>query len=281
MTTSNYFNLVDSKFLSISGEDRGNFLQDLITNDIHKCDSTNSIYSCLLTPQGKFIADFFIIAHENSYLIETHKKFAEDLINKLKIYKLRAKVEINNVNDLLSLSIIENNDLLQLEAGIILFKDPINDKLGNKILVAKNKFKELEKKYNLIEDNFEKYRELLIKNLIPFSSEDLIQDKSLLLENNFDKINAIDWEKGCYVGQEITARMKYRALLKKSIRAVEIISGHVNRGNQINFNQNKVGEIISSFNKLAMAMLRIEEAKSIFLNKEILKTESATLKIVY
>ena len=280
MTTSNYFNLVDSKFLSISGEDRGNFLQDLITNDIHKCDSTNSIYSCLLSPQGKFIADFFIIDHENSYLIETHKKFAEDLINKLKIYKLRAKVDIYIVNDLLSLSIIENNDLLQSEAEILLFKDPRNDKLGNKIFVAKNKFKEIEKKYNLIEDNFEKYRELLIKKLIPFSSEDLIQDKSLLLENNFDKINAIDWEKGCYVGQEITARMKYRALLKKSIRVVEIISGHVNRGNQINFNQNKVGEIISSFNKLAIAMLKIEEAKSIFLNKEILKTESATLKII-
>ena len=281
MTTSNYFNLADSKFLSISGEDRGNFLQDLITNDIHKCDSTNSIYSCLLTPQGKFIADFFIIDHEKSYLIETHKKFAEDLINKLKIYKLRAKVEINIVNDLLSLSIIKNNDLLQSETDVLLFKDPRNDKLGNKIFVAKNKFKEIEKKYNLIEDNFEKYRELLIKNLIPFSSEDLIQDKSLLLENNFDKINAIDWEKGCYVGQEITARMKYRALLKKSIRVVEIISGHVNRGNQINFNQNKVGEIISSFNKLAIAMLKIEEAKNIFLNKEILKTESATLKIVY
>lgn len=280
MTTSNYFNLADSKFLSISGEDRGNFLQDLITNDIHKCDSTNSIYSCLLTPQGKFIADFFIIDHENSYLIETHKKFAEDLINKLKIYKLRAKVEINIVNDLLSLSIIENNDLLQSEADILLFKDPRNDKLGNKIFVAKNKFKEIEKKHNLIEVNFEKYRELLIKNLIPFSSEDLIQNKSLLLENNFDKINAIDWEKGCYVGQEITARMKYRALLKKSIRVVEIISGHVNRGNQINFNQNKVGEIISSFNKLAIAMLKIKEADIIFNNNEILQTDSANLKII-
>jgi hypothetical protein len=281
MTTSNYFNLVDSKFLSISGQDRGNFLQDLITNDIHKCDSKNSIYSCLLNPQGKFIADFFIIDYENSYLIETHKKFVNDLINKLKIYKLRAKVEINNVNDLLSLSIIENNDLLQLEKDITLFKDPRNDELGNKIFVSKNKFKELEKKYNLIEDNFGKYRKLLIKNLIPYSSEDLIQNKSLLLENNFNKINAIDWEKGCYVGQEITARMKYRALLKKSIRVVEIISGNVRRGNQINFNQNKVGEIISSFNKLAIAMMKIEETKSIFLNKQILKTESAILKIIY
>ena len=86
MTTSNYFNLADSKFLSISGEDRGNFLQDLITNDIHKCNSTNSIYSCLLSPQGKFIADFFIIDHKNSYLIETHKKFVNDLRKKFSPY---------------------------------------------------------------------------------------------------------------------------------------------------------------------------------------------------
>ena len=251
MTTSNYFNLADSKFLSISGEDRGNFLQNLITNDIHKCDSTNSIYSCLLTPQGKFIADFFIIDHKNTYLIETHKKFAEDLIYKLKIYKLRAKVEINIVNDLLSLSIIKNNDLLQSETDVLLFKDPRNEILGNKVFVAKNKFKEIEKKYNLFEDNFEKYRELLIKNLIPFSSEDLIQDKSLLLENNFDKINAIDWEKGCYVGQEITARMRYRALIKKSLMQIKIESGFVKAGDNISMDKKSIGQVTSTIENIS------------------------------
>ena len=281
MTTSNYFNLADSKFLSISGEDRGNFLQDLITNDIHKCDSTNSIYSCLLSPQGKFIADFFIIDHKNSYLIETHKKFVKDLINKLKIYKLRAKVEINIVDDLLSLSIIENNDLLQSEADILLFKDPRNDKLGNKIFVAKNKFKEIEKKYNLIEDNFEKYRELLIKNLIPFSSEDLIQDKSLLLENNFDKINAIDWEKGCYVGQEITARMKYRALLKKQLYALELISGNINIGDKIVEKEVNLGQVISKANQYIFCMLKIELVKEKSKKKSLLEINSfATLKFL-
>ena len=281
MTTSNYFNLVDSKFLSISGEDRGNFLQDLITNDIHKCDSKNSIYSCLLNPQGKFIADFFIIDYENSYLIETHKKFVKDLINKLKIYKLRAKVEINNVNDLLSLSIIENNNLLQLEANIILFKDPRNDKLGNKIFVTNNKFKELEKKYNLIEDNFEKYRELLIKKLIPFSSEDLIQDKSLLLENNFDKMNAIDWEKGCYVGQEITARMKYRALLKKQLYALELISGNINIGDKIVEKEVNLGQVISKANQYIFCMLKIELVKEKSEKKSLLEINSfATLKFL-
>lgn len=276
MTTSNYFNLADSKFLSISGEDRGNFLQDLITNDIHKCDSTNSIYSCLLTPQGKFIADFFIIDHKNSYLIETHKKFVKDLINKLKIYKLRAKVEINIVDDLLSLSIIENNDLLQSEANILLFKDPRNDKLGNKIFVTKKKFKEIEKKHNLIEDNFEKYRELLIKNLIPFSSEDLIQDKSLLLENNFDKINAIDWEKGCYVGQEITARMKYRALLKKQLYALELISGNINIGDKIEEKEVNLGQVVSKANQYIFCMLKIELVKEKSKKKSLLEINSFT-----
>ena len=281
MTTSNYFNLVDSKFLSISGEDRGNFLQDLITNDIHKCNSTNSIYSCLLSPQGKFIADFFIIDHKNSYLIETHKKFAEDLINKLKIYKLRAKVEINIVNDLLSLSIIKNNDLLQSETDVLLFKDPRNDKLGNKIFVTKNKFKEIEKKYNLIEDNFEKYRELLIKNLIPFSSEDLIQNKSLLLENNFDKINAIDWEKGCYVGQEITARMKYRALLKKQLYALELISGNINIGDKIEEKEVNLGQVVSKANQYIFCMLKIELVKEKSEKKSLLEINSfATLKFL-
>ena len=280
MTTSNYFNLADSKFLSISGEDRGNFLQNLITNDIHKCDSTNSIYSCLLTPQGKFIADFFIIDHKNTYLIETHKKFAEDLIYKLKIYKLRAKVEINIVNDLLSLSIMKNNDLLQSETDLLLFKDPRNEKLGNKVFVAKNKFKEIEKKYNLIEDNFEKYRELLIKNLIPFSSEDLIQDKSLLLENNFDKINAIDWEKGCYVGQEITARMRYRALIKKSLMQIKIESGFVKAGDNISMDKKSIGQVTSTIENIGLAMIRIEDTKISIKNQNILSTPKGKIKII-
>ena len=122
---------------------------------------------------------------------------------------------------------------------------------------------------------------MLIKNLIPFSPDDLIINKSLILENNFEKINAIDWDKGCYVGQEITARMKYRALLKKNIRALEIISGNVNPGNKISNNQNAIGEIISCFNNFAIAMLKIEEANDVFKNNKILKTEFASLKIIH
>jgi len=121
----------------------------------------------------------------------------------------------------------------------------------------------------------------MIKNLVPYSTKDLIINKSLLLENNFDKINAIDWDKGWYVGQEITARMKYRALLKKSIRTVEINSGNIMPGNKIFNNNNTIGEIISCINNLGIAMLKIEDANNAFKKNKVLKTDSASLKIIH
>ena len=281
MTANNYVNLKDSKFISISGEDRNIFLQDLITNDINKCNLNIPIYACLLTPQGKFIADFFIIDNKKNYLIEIHNKFVNEFLGKLKIYKLRSKIIISENNDFASLVILENNNLLKLDNEIINFTDPRSNKLGTKVFIKLEKINNFTNKFNLHEVKFDLYRELLIKNLIPFSPNDLMVNKSLLLEYNFDKINAIDWDKGCYVGQEITARMKYRALLKKSIRAVEIISGNVKLGNKIFNNQNAIGEIISCFNHLAIAMLKIDDANDFFKNNKILKTEFASLKIIY
>ena len=281
MTTSNYVNLIDSQFISISGDDRKDFLQGLITNDINKCNSNTPIYSCFLSPQGKFIADFFVVDCEKNYLIEIHKKFISGFLDKLRIYKLRSKITINDNENFESLVILENNNLLQSNNDIINFIDPRNNKLGRKVYIKLDRINDFKNKFNLQEVKFESYRELLINNLIPFSPDDLIINKSLILENNFEKINAIDWDKGCYVGQEITARMKYRALLKKSIRAVEIISGNVNPGNKILNNQNAIGEIISCFNNLAIAMLRIDDANDAFKKNMILKTEFASLKIIH
>ena len=103
MTTIKYVNMIDSRFVSISGEDKSDFLQGLITNDIKKCDSNMPIYSCLLSPQGKFVADFFIINFKNRFLIEIHDKFLNEFLNKLKIYKLRSRININEENNFVSL----------------------------------------------------------------------------------------------------------------------------------------------------------------------------------
>ena len=280
MTTTNYVNLANSKFISISGEDTKEFLQGIITNDINQCDKNSPIYSCLLTPQGKFLADFFIIYQEKNYLIEIHEKHIEEFLKKIKIYILRSKIQIKNITNLASILIFNKCYSWNFDDDIIHFHDPRNNNIGTKIIIDKDKLNKFTNSFNLNEINFSYYRELLLKFLIPFSPEDLKINKSLLLENNFEKINAINWDKGCYVGQEITARMKYRSLLKKSIRSLEIISGKVNIENKIYYNEKVIGEIISYFNNYSIGMLKIVEANEVFNNENILKTESAELKII-
>ena len=281
MTTCNYVHLVDSKFISIKGEDRNEFLQDLITNDINKCSKDNPIYSCLLSPQGKFLADFFIINLVDHYLIEINEMFVENFINKLNIYKLRSKININIEENYTSIVILNVDQIFKTDINYITCIDPRHSILGKKIIINTSLKDKFLSDNNLVKIDVKSYRELMIKNLIPDSTKDLKINKSLLLENNFDAINAIDWEKGCYVGQEITARMKYRALLKKNIRTVEIISGSIMPGNKIFYNNNTIGEIISCINNLGIAMLKIEDANDAFNKKNVLKTDSASLKIIH
>ena len=119
----------------------------------------------------------------------------------------------------------------------------------------------------------------MINHVIPSSTEDLFVNKSVLLENNFDQINAIDWNKGCYVGQEITARMKYRSLLKKSLRSFSIDSGKVILGDQIFFNNYNIGEIKSIVDNIGLAMIKTSEANEAVKNKKTLKTLKGTIKI--
>ena len=124
---------------------------------------------------------------------------------------------------------------------------------------------------------FNKYKEILMKNLVPFTPDDLDENKSLLLENNFQNLNAIDWDKGCYVGQEITARMKYRSLIKKQIYNLEIISGNINIGDSIEINNNKVGYVISKVNNYILCMLSIKSANTIIENKTNLEINDSII----
>ena len=128
---------------------------------------------------------------------------------------------------------------------------------------------------------YETYKEILMKNLVPNSTDDLIVDKSLLLENNFDNLNAIDWDKGCYVGQVITARMKYRALLKKQVYALEIVKGEININDDIILDEINYGKVISKVNQYILCMLKIELVEKALNNKENFEiNNSIILKIL-
>ena len=245
-----------SKFIEVGGEDRTNFLQGLITNDIKKCHNTNgAIYACFLSPQGKFIADFFIFNYDDYYLIEIHEKFLEVFYSKIEMYILRSKVNIRKINNLTSL-ILFSEKLPIFKNNPIFFTDPRNENLGVKIYMNESSDDiNVIKRFKAYE--YDQYKKILIKNLIPNSAYDLIENKSLLLENNFQNINAIDWNKGCYIGQEITARMKYRSLLKKKLYLLELLSGNINN-EDILINQDlNIGHVVSKVDKYVLCMLKI------------------------
>ena len=267
MTVPYFYKNSNSRFLSIEGGDSNEFLQNLITNDINKCSEDNILYSCLLSPQGKFLSDFFIFKKDDRYLIETHSLFYEKLLKKLKMYKLRSKVHINEVNNLHSYSVF--GDLQKDQDTFIFNTDPRNKNIGLKLIHRK---KNPEILNNLNEINEEKYHQILIQNIVPLSHYDLEENKSLLLENNFENLNSISWDKGCYVGQEITARMKYRALLKKKIYSLEIKDGSAIIGQLIKDDESEFGKIISIKNNSVLAMLKIELAEKKINTKQKIKT---------
>ena len=135
---------------------------------------------------------------------------------------------------------------------------------------------------SLNEINEEKYHQILIQNTVPLSHYDLEENKSLLLENNFENLNSISWDKGCYVGQEITARMKYRALLKKKIYSLEIKEGSPLIGQVIKDDENEFGKIISIKNDSVLAMLKIELAEiKINTKKQIKTNEGLVLEFIF
>tara|TARA_Y100001970_G_C14235823_1_gene861715 strand:- start:564 stop:1394 length:831 start_codon:yes stop_codon:yes gene_type:complete len=261
-----------SRFIEINGEDRDEFLQSLITNDIFKCIKDSPIYSCLLSPQGKFLADFFVINQSNNYLIEIHEKFYESFYSKLQVYKLRSKVNFTKKENIISI-ILFSNKKYSIKNTIVSFKDPRNPNIGKKILISD---KEINIK-NINEKSFDKYKEILMKNLVPFTPIDLQENKSLLMENNLQNLQAIDWEKGCYVGQEITARMKYRALLKKKIYLLEVISGKIEIGDEITINKMLIGKVVSKINKYILCMLKIELVENKNKNKEKIEINNSII----
>ena len=161
---------------------------------------------------------------------------------------------------------------------IIFNVDPINKNICSKLIHLKKNPKILNSFKDITE---EKYHGILIQNLVPLSHYDLEENKSLLLENNFENLNSISWDKGCYVGQEITARMKYRALLKKKIYSLEIKDGSAIIGQLIKDNESDFGKIISIKNNFVLAMLKIELAdKKIITKKQIKTNEGLILEFI-
>ena len=243
----------DMSIIKISGDDTREYLNNIITNNIEQVNETKSIYSCLLTPQGKFIADFYVASFDNNIILVTNKKFKDELIKGLNFYKLRSKVNIEDISNLYKYYFLPF-----IEESVFSLED---HSLGKTILYDKS-FAFIDPRVTKLGMHVVSSDKALGNNTLEISEEDclnhflkhgilnmhLIDDltKFYPLENNLHLLNAVDFKKGCYVGQELTARMKLRNKIPRTILPFILTLETAENLNHNNIfeNDNIVGEII-------------------------------------
>ena len=273
--------LEDRGLVSITGEDAKNFLQNIITNDIEKVNSSASIFSALFTPQGKYLFEFFLIKSKNGYLLDCDNKFTSEIIDYLLKYKLRSKIEIKNISTEYVIGLItlekfadiqksenKTSDTIEFRNSPI-FLDPRNKKLGARILSTLEKLHLTIKKLDLKIVKPDTYFAKAHSLGIPINGIENLKDQLFGLEANFEEFNAIDFKKGCYIGQENTARMKLKKKLRRRLLPISS-SEKLNLGEEIFYNNTKIGKVLIEqpypFGLVKVVDPNIEE----FENKELL-----------
>jgi len=264
--------LKDRAVIELNGQDNKEFLQSLVTNNVDLVSDNKSIYAALLSPQGKYLFDFIIFQNyiTKKLSIDCEKKRYPELIQKLNLYKLRNKIDININNDI-TIYGIYGSDISKIILNLkmnnqegstksiknnIYIVDPRNKKLGIRIYIVKNNFsKEFDTILNGSSLELEYNR---IKLKIPKPEIDLEIEKSFIIENNFEEMNCIDFNKGCYIGQENTARQKYRGTAKRKLALVKINGEKINNGTKIYHNKKIIGTMRSSCKNIGLASIRTD-----------------------
>ena len=272
----------------ITGKDKIEFLQNIISNDIRHVSKEQSIYSTLLSPQGKFLYDFNIIQSEEDFLIQCNKNDIDDLIARLTIYKLRSDVVfLKKDEELLSLFInVDGKGIFESSKKIlgstmvnefgIFFNDTRISEFGIHGIIQKNKAEEFVKTLNLQTLPIQTYQKLCHNiGFFEFLSKDIL-NQIFSLELNLKELHGVDFKKGCFVGQENTARMNLKEKIRRRLLPVQILSGQPKDQETIKLNDKIIGKIIST-NPHCFALIKIEEE---LLFKQSINLENASIKII-
>ena len=256
MNIKNVYILDDRAILYINGEDAKEFLQNLISNDINKVNEETSCFTSLLTPQGKFLYEFIIVKHKLGYLIDCEKSQSEGLFKQLTLYKLRSKVEILNLSNEFVVAGFSNEKFLTFDeakdqSGFTIkyredpiFLDPRNKQLGARLIINLEKLYLSLKKLDLHDSDLKEYYSLSHSLGIVPKDLNKLQDKLFGIECNFEELNGIDFKKGCYVGQENTARIKLKNKLSKRLFPINVLNGKLHEGESIYNNEIEIGKVL-------------------------------------
>ena len=288
MNFKNVYILKDRAVLYINGKDVKDFLQNLISNDINKISNRNSCFTSLLTPQGKFLYEFIIIKYKSGFLIDCEKHQADGLFKQLSNYKLRSKIEILDLSNEFVVAAFSREKFLSFDEAkdqvgfTIKFRedpivlDPRNKQLGARLVINLEKLYLSLKKLDLHDADLKEYYLLSHKLGIVPKNLNKLQNKLFGLECNFEELNGIEFKKGCYVGQENTARIKLKNKLTKRLLPIYVISGKLYEDENIFYNENIVGKVLID-NEYPFALVKYLDKN--FNEKVNFKTKEAYIKI--
>ena len=257
--------------LRVSGEDARTFLQGLVSNDVLRVAPDRAIWAAFLTPQGRYLHDFFVCQVGGALLLEGEAARLPELKRRLSIYKLRSRVSIEGPDpslavwallggeaaEAIGLPTAEPGSATPVGGGVV-FVDPRTAAAGLRAVLPKDMGADTLSAHGFVAVNSADYDRQRIVLGLPDGSRDMLVEKSLLLECGFDELNGIDWQKGCYLGQELTARTRYRGLVKKRLLPVAVEGELPPPGTPILLNGKEIGEIRSGVDGLAMASFRLE-----------------------
>ena len=253
---NNVYILDDRAILYVNGDDAKNFLQNLISNDINKVSDNSSCFASLFTPQGKFLYELIVVKHKLGFFIDCEKSQSEEIFKQLNLYKLRSKVEILNLSNEFVVASFGLEKYLNIEGAkdipgftlryredpIIL--DPRNKNLGARLIINLEKLYLSLKKLGLKNDKIDNYYVQSHKLGIVPKDLNKLKDKLFGIECNFEELNGIDFKKGCYVGQENTARIKLKNKLSKRLLPIELVDGNLSEGEKIYNNDVEIGKVL-------------------------------------
>ena len=235
--------------IEVGGEDRVSFLQGLVSNDVALAAPGHTVWAAFLTPQGKWLADFFIHADGDRLLLDVERAQVAMLVPRMLRYRLRAKVTVAPAEDLRVYAAWGEADA---GGGGSAAPDPRLPEAGWR-LIAKDSIPT-----NATAEDYDRHRLALG---LPDGSRDMETEKSILLEAGFDELQGVSWSKGCYMGQELTARTKYRALIKRRLVPVAIDGPAPAAGTPIFKDGVDVGTMRSSNDKAGLAVIRLDALK--------------------
>ena len=268
MTERSYLIFEDRGLVSIEGKDARDFLQGLVSNDVHKAGAGRALHAAFLTPQGKYLHDFFIVQTGDALILDCER--ADDLVRRLTSYKLRARVEIEDRTGRLAAAALfgEGAGLalgLDGEAGSakpftggVTYMDPRLADAGARAVLEWDGAAQALRAAGFKPAGAADYDRLRLGLGLPDGSRDLTVERAILLENGFDELNGIDWDKGCFMGQELTARTKHRALIRKRLMPVDIEGPAPPPGTPILLDGADAGEMRSARGGIGLALMRLE-----------------------